>query len=156
LNDGGDVQTGSGILSFTSGATIGGGSQSLSRSTASSSISGTIQLPANASLRFDVAPYSPSAPSGLPPELDVPAVISGAADDPQFKHGAINKLGLGSMRVSGNNTTFAGSALIDNGKLIVAGAGALGSTNGGTFVNNTAVLALEGSTTLNNESLYIN
>lgn len=154
LNDGGDVQTGTGVLSFNAGGTIQVGSVSLLGSTANSTIGGIIQLPANNTLRFDVAPYGP-APVGLPPELDVTANISGSADDIQLKRSGFQKLGTGQMRVSGNSG-FAGSAVVNAGTLVVAGAGALGSTNGSTLVNNDAVLALEGAITINNEGVGLN
>jgi fibronectin-binding autotransporter adhesin len=152
LNDGGDAQTGAGILSFNGVATIQAGSVSLLGSSAGSTISGNIRLPANDTLHFEVATYSPGAPLGLPPELDVPASISGAADNVNLKRAGFQKLGAGSMRVSGNSG-FAGSAVVDAGTLVVAGTGALGSTNGSTLVNNAAVIALEGGLTIYNELL---
>jgi fibronectin-binding autotransporter adhesin len=155
LNDGGDVMTGAGILSFNGVATIRVGSVSGLGSSAGSAISGIVRLPANGTLDFDVAAYGVGAPPGLPPELDVPAAISGAADNINLKRAGFQKLGIGGLRISGNSA-FAGSAVVNDGMLIVAGTGALGSTNGSTIINTPGVLGLEGGLTIFNEALGLN
>ncbi len=111
-------------------------------------------MPPNLTLPFEVAPYDPTAVFETAPELDVPAVIRGDADQIGFPRARIAKNGLGRMRLSGNNTLFAGTASVNRGTLVVAHGGALGATTASTFVNDDAQLALEGGITITGETLF--
>jgi autotransporter-associated beta strand protein len=69
-------------------------------------------------------------------------VITGAAVTPTFisatitSSGAITKNGAGAVNLGGSNgATYTGLTTINNGKLIVSNAGALGTTANGTVVN---------------------
>jgi len=156
LNDGGDVQTGSGTLSFTAGGIIAIGTLNapgvgLRRG---SSFSGNIALPVLDYLTFDISPYGAAPFPGEGPELDIPAVIRNG--------GNIIKVGQGAVRLSGANTfndappNFAGDLFVNAGTVIAAHASALGGTAGWTFVNNSASLALVGGISINGENLYLN
>jgi fibronectin-binding autotransporter adhesin len=152
LNDGGDVQTGAGVLSFPPDmdSAVNVGSQTTG-SHHSSTITGHITLPTDGGVTFFVAPYAFFAPFDFNPELDISAVVTGPGT---LAGEGIYKTGQGQMRLSGNNT-FAGFARVNDGALIVANAGALGSTAGATFVNNGAKLALDGGIAINNEALFL-
>jgi autotransporter-associated beta strand protein len=154
LNDGGAVQTSIGSLIFSSGGQIQVGSQAMSGSHHSSSISGAVQIAPNDSLTFNVNKYSFFAPFDFNPELDVQASIYAGPEQVQFAPAHIFKEGLGTMRLSANNT-YKGATIIDYGTLIAANATALGTTDNGTFVNNGASLALDGSVSIINEPLYL-
>jgi len=134
LRDGGGVQTGTGLLDFPLGGAINVGSLNLFGSHVSSSITGAIGLPANASLNFNVSPYSPSFPFASGPELDVPATIPRPAENLSFAPAGITKNGLGQMRLGGNNT-YAGGTFVNGGTLTVDGSQqqSLVAVNSGTL-----------------------
>jgi autotransporter-associated beta strand protein len=155
LNDGGLVQTGTGSLRFGRGASVQVGSLLAAGSSASSSISGRLQLTTNASVTFTVAPYNPSAPGGLPAELEVPAVIASDFDRLGEARSRITKQGPGKMRLTANNSAFTGGVTVSAGTLIVANALALGTTTDSTSVNIGGSLALEGGIIINNEGLSL-
>ena len=156
LNDGGDVQTGSGTLSFTAGGIIAVGTLNAPGVglRLGASFSGNIALPVLDYLTFDVSPYGAAPFPGEGPELDVPAVIRNG--------GNIIKTGAGALRLSGANTfndappNFAGDLVVNAGAVIAAHASALGGTAGWTYVNNSASLALVGGISINGENLYLN
>ncbi|MEO6035507.1 MAG: autotransporter-associated beta strand repeat-containing protein, partial [Verrucomicrobiota bacterium] len=154
LNDGADVQTGAGNLNFLSGGLLTVGSLNPSGSQASSSFSGRLGLPANESLVFAVAAYAPGIPVGAP-ELDLSAQIPAPVENVNFERAGILKTGSGEMRLSGNNT-FNGRVDVNVGTLTVASGTALGSTFDGTFVANSASLALINGLSVNNETLFLN
>ena len=155
LNDGGDVQTGTGQLTFPAGGLVTVGTLNAPQVglLASSSISGKIALPELDYLTFNVGGYGP-APLVPDAELVIPALISGG--------GNIIKNGAGSMFLSGANTfndspPFAsGDLLIYGGIVIAANSSALGGPAGWTLVYNGARLALVGNITVINETLYLN
>lgn len=152
LNDGGDVQTGSGTLFLGDFSTVSVGTLNPLGSVASSSITGNLWPPDAASTTLDVAPYGPNAPLGLPPELDIPANILGAFSG---SISMLSKTGAGTARFSGNNNYWSRLRIFD-GTLIAASATACGVTGANTMVNNGATLALEGSISINGESLFLN
>jgi len=155
LNDGGDAQTGAGILSFGLGGMIAVGSLNQLGSHVGSSFTGNIGLPANAPLTFAVSPYAPFAPFDFNPELDVSANIAAPPENSSFERAGIAKSGLGTMRLIGD-TSFNGRVEVLGGTFIAANSTALGSTFDGTFVQNNARLALEGSVNVENEILVLN
>jgi len=153
LNDGGDVQTGGGTLYLASGSAVSVGSSNLLGSVASSSISGTVWAPQGGSTTLSVAAYSPNAPLGLPPELDVSANVLGAFS-PAVAF--LSKTGAGAVRFRGNNNTYWSRLRVFDGTFIAAHATAFGSASANTTVNNDATLALEGGITIANEALTLN
>ncbi len=156
LNDGGDVQTGAGTLSFTAGGVVSVGTLNAPQVglRSGASISGKIALPILDYLTFEVAPYGAAPFPGEGPELNVSAVIRDA--------GNITKTGAGALRLGGANTfndappNFSGDVVVNGGTLIAAHATALGGTAGWTFVNNSASLALLEGITITGENLYLN
>ena len=155
LNDGGDVQTGTGQLNFPAGGLVTVGTLNAPQVglLASSSISGKIGLPVLDYLTFNVGGYGP-APLVPDAELVIPALISGG--------GNIIKNGAGSMLLSGANTfndsppNVAGDLYIYEGIVIAANSTALGGPAGWTLVYNGARLALVGNITVIDETLYLN
>jgi fibronectin-binding autotransporter adhesin len=155
LNDGGDVQTGTGQLNFPAGGGVTVGTLNAPQVglLASSSISGKLGLPVLDYLTLNVGGYGPAS---LVPdaELVIPAVISGG--------GNIIKNGAGTMLLSGANTfndsppNVAGDLYIYGGAVIAANPLALGGPAGWTLVYNGACLALVGGISINNETLYLN
>jgi autotransporter-associated beta strand protein len=145
LNNGGDVQTGSGFIYLPVGGDVIVNPGSFIG--ANSFISGNIGL--------DPGPHHFVVGSGISffggLELDVPAIISQtstAAD--------IVKDGIGQMKLSGNNS-FTGAVAVNAGTLILSNKFALGTSAGGTTVNTNASLVLDGGGLLiNNESLTLN
>jgi autotransporter-associated beta strand protein len=120
LNDGGSVQTGAGELSFPSGGVVNVGSLNLLGSHASASISGSIGLPANATLSFNVGAFAPTFPFPTGPELDVPAFIPRPIENESFVPAGISKAGPGRMRLD-NTNTYAGRSAVEGGTLQVDG-----------------------------------
>jgi autotransporter-associated beta strand protein len=155
LNDGGDAQTGGGILEFPVGGLVTVGSLSQLGSHASSYLAGNVALPANASLTFAVNAYAPTAPFDFNPELELLAQIAAPAENPNFERAGIAKTGAGTMRLAANNS-FNGRVDISEGTLVAARNSALGSTNDGTFVLNNATLALQDNVTITDEILVLN
>jgi autotransporter-associated beta strand protein len=120
LNDGGDVQTGVGTLSFRGGGAMTVGSLSLLGSHVSSAITGNIGLPANNDLAFNVKAYAPSFPFDFRPELDVSAAIPRPAENVNFAPAGIQKQGTGRLRLGGNNS-YLGNSTVNAGTLQVDG-----------------------------------
>jgi autotransporter-associated beta strand protein len=119
LNDGGSVQTGSGILAFSGNGQVSVGSLSGLGSLVSSTFSGVIGLPANGGLNFAVGAYSPFV--GIAgPELDVSALIPTPFENIMFSPAGISKSGSGHMRLSANNS-YKGVTDITGGSLDVEG-----------------------------------
>jgi autotransporter-associated beta strand protein len=141
LNDGGDVQTGAGKLSFRGGGVMAIGSLSQFGSHASSSFTGNIGLPANDVLTFNVKAYAPSFPFDLRPELDVTAAIPRPAENISFAPAGIQKLGAGRLRLGGGNTYLGGST-VNGGTLQVDGAqgGSAVQVNGGSRLQGTGTV----------------
>jgi autotransporter-associated beta strand protein len=122
LNDGGDVQTGAGVLGLTDGAVVAVGSVSLLGSHSSSSISGNVGLTPNGSATFSINPYAPSFPFDSNAELEVPALILvNGVENPSLVPAGFTKTGTGRMRVTGSNT-YKGRTLVSDGTLQVDGA----------------------------------
>jgi autotransporter-associated beta strand protein len=155
LNDGGDAQTGPGLLSFPVGGLVAVGSLSQLGSHASSYLSGNLGLPANATLTFAVGAYAPTAPFDFSPELEMFAQIAPPAENPNFERAGIAKTGPGTMKLTANNS-FNGRVDVSEGTLLAAGSSVLGSTFDGTFVLNNATLALQGDLTVTDEILVLN
>jgi fibronectin-binding autotransporter adhesin len=155
LNDGGDAQTGAGVLNFGLGGMIAVGSLSLLGSHAGSSVSGNLGLPANATLTFAVGAFSPFPPFEFGPELDASVNIAPPPENPNFERAGIAKSGPGTMRLFGN-TSFNGRVDVLAGTFIAANGTALGSSFDGTFVFNDASLGLEGSSNFEGEILVLN
>jgi autotransporter-associated beta strand protein len=155
LNDGGDVQTGAGTLSFIAGGSVNVGTLNpgLSGLRASASISGRIAAADNDYLVFNVGGYG-LVPLTSDPEVVVSAEIAGRLS-------SIAKNGEGTMLLSGNNT-FAGSSStvtelnINSGAVIAASPTALGGADNWVYVINGASLALVENITINNKPLYLN
>jgi len=155
LNDGGDVQTGAGTLSFPGGGPVAVGSLNVMGSQASSSFSGRIGLPPNSSLFFTVAPYAPGTLGVTDPELVVSALIPAPVENVNFERAGLYKSGAGELRLAGNNT-FNGRVEVAQGTLSVGSATALGSTFDATYVTGDASLALINGLTILGETLVLN
>lgn len=155
LNDGGDVQTGAGTLSFPGGGPVAVGSLNVQGSQASSSFSGRIGLPPNSSLFFTVAPYAPGTIGVTDPELVVSALIPAPVENVNFERAGLYKSGAGELRLSGNNT-FNGRVDVAEGTVSVGSATALGSTFDATYVTGAASLALINGLTITGETLSLN
>lgn len=155
LNDGGDVQTGAGKLSFPVGGIVNVGSLSLLGAHEGSSISGIIGLPANSALTFGVSAYAPTPPFDLGPELYVSAAIPVPVENPIFERAGLFKTGVGRMQLIGNNS-YRGWTDIAEGTLIAAGNNALGVASSGTYVFNSATLELQNNVTVNAENVVLN
>lgn len=154
LNDGGDVQTGAGTLSFPAGGPVVVGSLELLGSQASSSISGRIGLPPNSSLFFNVAPYAPGTIGVTDPELVVSALIPAPVENVNFERAGLYKNGAGEMRLDGNNT-FNGRVEVAEGTVTVGTSTALGTTFDATYVSGSASLALITGFTIAGETLRL-
>jgi fibronectin-binding autotransporter adhesin len=154
LNDGGDVQTGAGTLSFPGGGPVAVGSLNLLGSQASSAFSGRIGLPPNSSLFFTVAPYAPGTIGVTDPELDVSALIPAPVENVNFERAGIYKNGAGEMRLTGNNS-FNGRVDVAEGTVTVGSTTALGTTFDATYVNGSASLALINGLTITGETLRL-
>lgn len=120
LRDGGSVHTGVGLLDFPSGGAINVGSLNAFGSHVSAAITGTLGLPPNATLPFNINPFAPFFPFASGPELDLTATIPRPTENLSFAPAGITKNGDGQMRLSGNNT-YAGSSFINDGTLTVDG-----------------------------------
>jgi autotransporter-associated beta strand protein len=154
LYDGGDVATGTGLLSFSSGGSLAVDTTYAPSIglRASSLVSGNLVLPTD-TLFCNVQQYGP-APLTSEPELDISAAISGS--------GNIQKNGPGAMRLTGGNT-FDGTPSVSGGELdVLAGSviagnrNALGGTNGVTYVANGASLVLASVGPFARETLLLN
>lgn len=120
LKDGGSVHTGVGLLDFPSGGAINVGSVNAFGSHVSAAITGTLGLPPNATLTFNINPFAPFFPFASGPELDLTAAIPRPTENLSFAPAGITKNGDGQLRLSGNNT-YAGSSFINDGTLTVDG-----------------------------------
>jgi autotransporter-associated beta strand protein len=154
LNDGGDAQTGPGLLSFPVGGLVAVGSLNQLGSHASSYLSGNLGLPANATLTFAVDAYAPTAPFDFKPELEMFAQMAAPAENPNFERAGVVKSGPGTMLLTAGNS-FNGRVDVTEGTLIAAHNTALGSSFDGTFVFNNATLALQGDLTVSGEILVL-
>jgi autotransporter-associated beta strand protein len=144
LNGGGDVQTGTGLLTVDAGnsITVNPGQRS-----ATSRISGRLGLRiGNHSINV-APPFIPTPFDG--PDLDVPAQIV-------FYNGIANihKNGAGETRLGGANT-FTGVLYVNSGRVIAANDSALGTTQGSTAVQTNGTLVLDGGITTS-EFLILN
>jgi len=142
LDDGGDVTTGAGTLSFgTLGSiTVTGGLLSLGDTV--STISGNLNLGASGLRTISVVERSSIIIGSDPTELVINAVVSGVA--------GFNKTGTGDLSLTGANT-FAGNAVVSDGELLISNDNALGGASGDVFVNNDAQLSLSGDITVATE-----
>jgi autotransporter-associated beta strand protein len=154
LNDGGDAQTGPGLLSFPVGGLVAVGSLGQLGSHASSYLSGNLGLPANATLTFAVGAYAPTAPFDFKPELEMFAQVPAPAENPNFERAGLAKSGPGTMLLTAGNS-FNGRVDVLGGTLIAAHNTALGSAFDGTFVLNNATLALQGNLAVSDEILVL-
>lgn len=68
--------------------------------------------------------------------------------------GSLQKLGLGTLALGGENT-YSGSTSVSSGILLITSNNALGSTSGGTSVSSSAVLLLGDGVTVTGESLSL-
>jgi autotransporter-associated beta strand protein len=136
LNGGGDVQTGSGLLTVDAGNSI---TVNPGIGAATSTISGALGLRLG-NHKIDVGSFIfPIGPTG--PELDIPAEIryfNGIAN--------IHKQGPGRARFGGANS-FTGVVYVDAGQVIAASDTALGTTQGSTVVQTNGALVLSGGIT---------
>jgi fibronectin-binding autotransporter adhesin len=155
LNDGGDVQTGAGKLTFLTGGPITVGSLNPAGSQASSSFSGSIGLPANGTLSFVVGQYAVGTIGVTEPELAVSAAIPVPVENVNFERAGVYKSGGGELRLTGNNT-FNGRVDVSAGALTVGSATALGTTFDATYITGGASLALINGITVNGEILSLN
>jgi fibronectin-binding autotransporter adhesin len=132
LMNGGDVSTGTGILTITGDVTVDAAS-------GASSISGNLNL-------IGVRTF---AVNGTTNAFTVSAVVSGSSSS------GITKTGTGTMVLSADNSNYAGTTVVTQGTLKISNANALGSpgvinssftaTVGGTTVQTGAALALAGT-----------
>jgi len=131
LNEGGDVQTGAGLLTVDPGNSI---SVNPGIGFAVSTISGRLGL-RTGNHNISVAPFVLALGGG--PELDVPAQVV-------FYNGIANlhKNGSGNVRLAGSNT-FTGALYVDGGSVIAANNAALGATQGSTVVQTNGTLVLD-------------
>ncbi len=155
LNDGGDVQTGAGKMTFLTGGPITVGSLNPGGSQASSSFSGSIGLPANGTLSFVVNQYALGTFGVSGPELDVSAAIPAPVENTLFERAGLFKSGGGGLRLTGNNG-FNGRVDVSAGGIIAGSATALGSSFEATYVTGGASLALINGITISGESLFLN
>ncbi|MGA2245946.1 MAG: autotransporter-associated beta strand repeat-containing protein [Verrucomicrobiota bacterium] len=137
LNSGGSINTESGTLTLNGG--YGTMVVGVNPDSSGSVIAGNLLLPTGGN--FTVNGYTGALLGHLPPELDVPAVITDTL--PEF----IEKDGGGQMRLSAPNT-FNSAVTVNAGTLTVLNSSGLGTTSFGASVNNGAVLALSNNVTL--------
>lgn len=141
LNEGGDVQTGAGLLTLE--GNLIGNSLSVNPGIrpATSTISGRLGLRlGNHSIGVGSAP---SQGVFNEPELDITAAIinyNGIAN--------LHKNGQGTMRLAGANT-FTGTLNVNGGAVIAAHNSAFGTTQGSTTVQSNGVVALDGNIAIN-------
>jgi autotransporter-associated beta strand protein len=134
LNEGGDVQTGAGLLTVDAGNSI---TVNPGLGLVSSTISGRLGLRiGNHNIRVGSSAFALAGP-----ELNIPAQVL-------FYNGIANihKNGSGGLRLGGSNT-FTGVLYVDGGSVIAAHNAALGTTQGSTVVQTNGVLALDGGIT---------
>ena len=98
------MHTGVGLLDFPSGGAINVGSVNAFGSHVNAAITGTLGLPPNATLTFNINPFAPFFPFASGPELDLSATIPRPTENLGFAPAGITKNGDGQMRLSGNNS----------------------------------------------------
>ncbi|MEK7781193.1 MAG: autotransporter-associated beta strand repeat-containing protein, partial [Verrucomicrobiota bacterium] len=142
LYDGGDVQTGSGLLNLpaSTGVYVNPGLNG------SSTFSGRIGL-ASGAHTFNV---QPRVAFSATPEFTVSATLEAVTGT-----ATLTKTGNGQLRLTGNNT-FTGTGTGTAGRLTLANANALGAAGPGVNVNNGASLAIDGSLNIDGEPLVLN
>ncbi len=146
LNNGGDIRTGSGGISFI--GAIGNGTRVAVNPglNGASSISGRLTVLFGGA--FTVAPRVGIFLNPLP-ELDVSATIQDSISSSLIKNGG------GAMRL-GNTNSFTSTFTVDEGMLIVSNSLALGAKTAGTIVNSNASLAMDGNIWIEEEPLTLN
>ena len=146
LNNGGDVQTGTGRLTLPAGTTVV--VDPLLNGT--STISGRLGLVTDAfsSSHTFMVNGPVSAFAGTP--LTISAALEAAGGNAN-----VIKAGGGEMRLTGNNT-YTGYLSVNDGQVTLANNFALGAAGGGAFVLSNAVLALDGGVTITGEPLTLN
>jgi autotransporter-associated beta strand protein len=134
--NGGSVTTGTGTLTL-------GGNVIGNATATSATITGKLALSefTGVTRTFTIADGAPNV------DLDISAVVSGAADD-------LTKAGAGTMVLSGANT-YTGATTVSAGVLNIQNATGLGTVAGGTTVSNGATLQLQGGITVGSEALNI-
>lgn len=121
LNDGGSVQTGNGVLGFSSGGLVHVGSLSPQGSHVGSTLKGYVGITPNDLLTFSVNPYAIFYPFGTGPELDVTALILvNGPENPSLIPAGVSKEGLGRLRFGANNS-YQGRTVVNGGTLQVDG-----------------------------------
>lgn len=141
LNDGGDVQTGAGLLTLEGNLPRNSLSVNPGLRAATSTISGRLGLRTGNHL-IGVG-SSPAGGLSGQPELDITAAIidyNGIAN--------LHKNGSGTMRLAGANT-FAGTLNVNGGTVIAAHNSAFGTVQGSTIAQTNGSLALEGNIAIN-------
>ncbi len=147
LNNGGSIHTESGTLTF-SGAIGTGTRVSVNPGHNSSAvISGNVIVDFGGTFTVGADLFPSQSPS---PELDMQAVVGDVFSS------SLGKNGAGEMRLSAANT-FSSTFFVSEGQLTVANPLALGTTTGGTVVNGTGTLAINGGSgmVINNEALTL-
>lgn len=139
LNGGGDVQTGTGLLSLVGDVDVNGG---LFLGGSTSTINGNLNV-GSGTRTFDVEETGGLFGDGA--DLLVNAVVSGTA--------AIVKTGNGDMHLTANNT-FTGGVTVNDGELNISDNNALGTLAGGTSVTGDGLLGLSDNITVS-ESLTL-
>ncbi len=145
LNDGGDVQTGAGLLTLKAGSTVVVNPGTVG----SSSITGRLGLDASLALGDNQTFNVGSGGAGIP------LTISASMEATTARAANVVKTGSGEMWLNGANT-FAGSLSVNDGRMTLGSSTAAGAVGGGVFVNNGGVLALAGSLAINSETLTLN
>ncbi|MBI3869920.1 MAG: autotransporter-associated beta strand repeat-containing protein [Verrucomicrobia bacterium] len=143
LNEGGDVDTGSGTLFLPVGGDVIVNPGQVSTS---SRITGHIGMDPGPH-RFVVG--SPILLSQPIPELELPANISQTSSDAD-----LIKEGSGTLRLGGSNS-FAGLVTINHGTLIVSNNFALGLPVHGTELHNDGALVIDGGRLISGEALVL-
>jgi autotransporter-associated beta strand protein len=133
IMDGGNITTGIGTLQLLEGPI-----STLLSANGPSTISGNLQLEAGGIDTFSISNT-----------LNINASISGAASE------TLVKLGQGYLVLTASNS-YAGVTAVNEGWVWAENNFALGATNGGTFVSNSATLVLQGGIGITNESLTLN
>ena len=145
LNDGGDVQTGAGLLTLKAGSTVVVNPGTVG----SSSITGRLGLDASLALGDNQTFNVGSGGAGIP------LIISASMEATTARAANVVKTGPGEMWLNGANT-FAGSLSVNDGRVTLGSSTAAGAAGGGVFVNNGGVLAMAASIGINGDPLTLN
>lgn len=143
LNEGGDVSTGAGVLTFNGASATDINVNGPFPLLDSSTIGGNIGI--NGVVTIDTEDGAGFFGDGA--ELSSSAVISGS--------GSIVKTGPGDLFLSGANT-YTGATSVNDGELRIGSGTALGGVGNGTTLNNDAVLSLYNSISVGLEGLTNN